>query len=156
MNVRSPSTRPLSAVLLLVALTGCKTWEPVTMSPERLIAEQRPTSVRVSDSNGVEMTLRNPMIVNDSIVAVAAPVPGAPFQQARVGTLSSEINSLEVARFSPGKTILLIGAITTVSFGWARAASSSAGGRPETIPPDPKGLALALLGGIRFAVAVGR
>lgn len=95
------------------------------------------------------MTLKNPLIINDSIVSSVAPAPGAAFSAPRLGVLSGDVRSLEVARFSPVRTIALIATIAAVSVGWARAAGGSRGG--STVEPGlPKGLALLHWGGLQL------
>lgn len=155
MNVGVWAAGPLSAVVLLGLLAGCKTWQPATVSPERLIAEERPSSVRVTGSGGIRMTLRNPRLVNDSIVSSESAPPGATLAPPRVGVAREDVRSLEVARFSPGRTIALAAAITGASIAWASFATASRGSEP---PPEPlpKDSFLALLDGIRLVLGVGR
>ncbi|MCH7532616.1 MAG: hypothetical protein IIB36_12785 [Gemmatimonadetes bacterium] len=149
MSVRVSAARPLLTVILLGLLAGCRTWQPATVSPERLIAEQRPSSVRVTVSGGATITLKHPLIINDSIVSSEAPAAGATFVPPRLGVLSGDVRSLEVARFSPVRTIALIATIAAVSVGWARAAGGSRGG--STVEPGlPKGLALLHWGGLQL------
>jgi hypothetical protein len=92
------------------------------------------------------VTLKNPMIVNDSIVAPSAPVPGAPFAVPRRGVMATDVRALEVAQFSPQRTVVLVAAVAAVAVGWARAASAGGGGsRPPGEDVD-KGLMLQLFG----------
>ena len=130
---------------LLVALTGCKTWEAATVAPDRLIVDTRPSSVRVTSVDGVRVTLKNPIVVNDSIVSAVAPRPGAVVIPPRVGFPANDVNLVEVPRVSTGRTISLIGAIAAASIAWAQIQGAGLGSeeRPTPLPKDP---ALNLIG----------
>ena len=56
----------LVPVSLLLSLVGCKTWEPAATPAQRFIADARPSSVRVTSADGVRVTLKNPIFINDS------------------------------------------------------------------------------------------
>lgn len=132
------------AVLSAGLLAGCKTWQATTVSPERLIAEERPSSVRVTTSDGVTITLRDPSVVNDSILSRASGT-GTALAGSRPGVERRNVSSLEVARFSPGRTIMLASAIVAISIGWANLADSR-GGSTVVNEPLPKEPALSLGG----------
>lgn len=135
MRMKVSAARPLSGVVLVGLLAGCKTWQPATMSAEAVLGQERPASVRVTTSEGRAVTLKNPIIVNDSIVSSVAPRPGVVVPPPRLGVPSQDVRSLEVARFSAGKTIALVAVITAASVGWAAVAGAHGGG---SLPPDPK------------------
>lgn len=121
-------------------LAGCKTWQTTSMSPSRLIEEQRPASVRVTTDGGATVTLSNPMIVADSIVASEAPPPGLAFIPPRVGVVSDDVRTLEVARFSAPRTLGLAAVVALAAATWATLASQSAGGSTPPggdLPKDP-------------------
>jgi hypothetical protein len=150
MTVSLSAAGRLWAVVLLGLLAGCKTWQPATLSPERLLSEEQPAAVRVTVAGGSTMTLKNPMIVNDSIVSSAAPPPGLAFPLPRLGVVSVDVRALEVARFSPGRTLGLVAVIAAASIGWATLAGESAGG---SLPPDgqqPKDPAIGLWRGVQL------
>lgn len=140
-------------VLSAGLLAGCKTWQATTLSPERLIAEERPSSVRVTTADGVTITLRDPRVVNDSIVSQTS---GARTSLAgsRPGVEHRNVSSLEVARFSPGRTIMLASAIAAISVGWASLADSRGGSTVVTEPP-PK-LALTVWARLGVVLGLGR
>ncbi len=141
--------RRLVLVPLLLFLVGCKTWEPAATTPQRLIAEEQPSSVRVTNGDGVRMTLRSPMFLNDSLISVTAPSPGAVVVPLRIGVPADDVVLLEVGRFSAGRSIALAGVIAAASIAWART-QSSAGGSEERPGPLPKDPALSLVGVLRF------
>lgn len=129
----------LVPLALLLALGGCRTWEPATGAPDRLIADVRPSSVRVTSADGSRVTLKNPIFVNDSIVSAVAPPAGALVQPPRLGVPANDVNLLELARFSPGRTIALAAAIAGASITWARVQGAGLGSeeRPGPLPKDP-------------------
>lgn len=151
---RQPGGRATSllACASMVLLAGCTTWQPVTESPGRLITEERPASVRITTSDGAEVTLKDPRIVNDSLVGDAS--GAAPRTPPRVCLACGDIRAVEVERFSTGRTIALAATIAAVSFGWASLAGDSEGGSSESPGPLPK--AQALWGGIRLLLGPGR
>jgi hypothetical protein len=150
MRVSVSAAGRLWAVVLLGLLAGCKTWQPATLSPESLLSDERPAAVRVTVAGGSTMTLKNPLIVNDSIVSSSAPQPGLAFAPPRLGVASEDVRSLEVARFSPGRTLGFVAVIAAASIGWATVAGESAGG---SLPPDgplPKDPALGFWRGVQL------
>lgn len=99
MRTRTPLTRRFIAALLMVLLTACHSWRPTTVSPQGLIAEDEPSSVRVTLTDGETVTVRNPTMRNDSIVGAT---------DADVGVASQDVRLLEVRHFSVGKTVGLV------------------------------------------------
>ena len=113
MSTRTPLARRVIAAMLMVLLTACQTWRPTTVSPQQLIAEERPSSVRVTLTNGEAVTVRDPTMRNDSIVGVTENDRGPRYSP--VGMASREVRLLEVRHFSVGKTIGLAGlAVATI------------------------------------------
>ena len=97
MSARTPLARRVIAALLLVLLTACHTWQPITASPQGWTAEEQPSSVRVTRTNGEVMTVRDPTVSNGSILGYTdAGVAAAPLGDVRL---------LEVRHFSIGKTV---------------------------------------------------
>ncbi len=115
MNTRTPLVRRVIAALLLVLLTACQSWRPTTVSPQQLIPEERPSSVRVTLTNGETVTVRDPTMRNDSIVGVTDAV-GA-LMTRPVGVASRDVRLLEVRRLSVTKSVLTSAAVAAfVSF----------------------------------------
>lgn len=135
-----------------LSLGGCKTWQRTTVSPQRLITEEDPPSIRVTTSNGSIVTLDHPLVVNDSIVSVDGPVPGTSLAPPRPGVLFTEVSSVEVARFSPGRSIGLAAALIGLGVVWTSTLGDSSGGSTEIPEPLPKTPALSFL---QFRLVVG-
>ncbi len=114
MSTRTPLARRVIAAVLMALLTACHTWQPTTVSPQRSIAEDQPSSVRVTLMNGDTVTLENPTMRNGSIVGVAGSNAAA--------VASRDVGSFEVRRFSVGKTIGLGVILTGLALGVAIAA----------------------------------
>lgn len=126
------------------------------MSPERLIAEQRPPSVRITTSGGDAVTLRRPIILNDSIVSTVTSVSGRTFAPSQSGIATRDIRSIDVERFSAGRTIAFAAGIAAIAIGWASVAGDSEGGSTIITEPPPKGVVVSLWRGSRLVVRVGR
>ena len=109
MNARTPLARRVVAALLLVLLTACHSWQPTTVSPQRLIAEDQPSSVRLMLINGDTVTVENATLRNDSIVG--ATDAGA------AAVASRDVRSVEVRSFSAGKTFGVVGLLAAVGIG---------------------------------------
>ena len=130
-------------VLALTLLSGCKSWRPVMEAPESWIVRESPEEVRLTAATGAQVTIRGPIVVNDSIVSASDSVMAGPFAASRRGVLASEVRGIEVPRFDPIRTAGLAAAFLTVSITWARTAASGGGGqRPpeEHVPKLAPGL----------------
>jgi hypothetical protein len=69
-HMRTPTLRArrFVAALLIPLLAACQSWRPTAAAPQTAIANEQPSSVRVTLMNGDVFTLRNPTITSDSIV----------------------------------------------------------------------------------------
>ena len=133
----------------LFSLGACKTWEPAPATLERVLVDDRPSSLRVTTADGLQVTLKNPRLVNDSIVSQAAPPPGSFVVPPRSGVREGDVNLVEVQRFSLTRTLALAGAIAGASITWARI-QGAGGGREPGQDPLPKDTALGRLGVFGF------
>ncbi len=70
MRMRTPLTRRFTAVLLLVLLTACHSWQLTTVSPQQLIEEEQPDRIRVTRPDYTTLVVTDPTVVNDSIATV--------------------------------------------------------------------------------------
>lgn len=121
-------------LVVLVSLTGCKTWQPIEASPASWIAQERPQEVRVTTESGARVTFRSPVVANDSIVS---PMEGLPVMPRR-GVALADLRTLEVARFNAVKSAALAAGILAASISWATTASQNKGGVDNPEPPPPK------------------
>jgi len=130
MNERILSAKRPIAVLLLALLAGCQSWHPTTVSARALVPEERPSSVRLTLTDGVIVTVKDPTLRNDSIVSAAADGESVAL---------ADVQSLEVERFSPIKSIGLAVLIVVGSLGWAKSVGTGGGTGDPGDGPLPKG-----------------
>ena len=134
-----------AAFLALVLLSGCKSWQPVMETPANWIAREGPPEVRLTAATGDQVTIRRPVVVNDSIVSATARVTVGPFAPPRRGVRLSDVHGFEVPRFDPVKTAGLGAAFLAVSITWAQVAAGGGGGQQlpeEHVPKFAPGLSL--------------
>ena len=127
-----------AAILTLVLLSGCKSWHPVTDTPESWIARENPPEVRLTAETGDQMTIRRPIVVNDSIVSASARVAVGPFAPPRRGVRLSDVHGFEVPRFDPVKTAGMAAGFLAISISWARTVGRHGGGQQSPEPPVVK------------------
>lgn len=142
------------AVFAALLLAGCKSWEPISSTPSQVIAEQRPASVRVTDIDGREITVRRPIMRNDSIVSSTTD-PYAPAGPS-VGVPYGDVNGVAVPRFDVVKSVALAGAVVGLAVLWARAAGGSEGGSTVPPPEPPKLIGFSVADGVRVLVGLLR
>ena len=122
MSKRTPLARRVLPALLMVLLAACQSWQPTTVSPHGWTPEEQPSSVRATLANGEVITVRDPMMRNDSIV-------GATYADV-AAVASRDVRLLEVRRFSVGKTIglgVLLNVLGGLVLGCARNEASYSG-----------------------------
>ena len=121
MRTRTPLARRVIAALLMVLLTACHSWEPTTISPQQLIPEDQPSSVRVTLLNGETVTVGNPTMRSDSIVGATGDADVA-------AVASRDVRLLEVLRFNAAKTFTLAVPLALVAAGMIVAPLIALGG----------------------------
>jgi hypothetical protein len=102
MSVRSlhPRGRALMVLLGATLLAGCHSWRASSLSPQALLAEERPEVLRVTLEDGGTVTFMQPRLVSDTIVGTSeAGTERAPLGRVRL---------LEVRRSSLPKTLGLV------------------------------------------------
>ena len=99
----------LFALVLLLPLAGCQTWQQVETDPATLVTTDRPDRVRVTRTDGVQLVLQAPEVRAGALVATTA--PGA--------VLLENIRLLEVRAVSVARTVafLLPGAVLVAVIG---------------------------------------
>ena len=98
MSTRSPLARRVIAALLLVLLTACQTWQPITVSPQGWTPEEQPSSVRATLTRGETITIWEPTMRKDSIV-------GARDFSGAAAVALRDVRLLEVQRLSVRKAV---------------------------------------------------
>ncbi len=126
------------AILALALLSGCKSWQPVMETPANWIVRESPPEVRLTAATGDQVTIRRPIVVNDSIVSATARVAVGPFAPPRRGVRLSDVHGFEVPRFDPVKTAGLAAGFLAVSISWARTVGKTGGGQEIPEPPVNK------------------
>ena len=102
--------RPFVLLILIVHLQACfSSWQPATVSPPQVIEAEEPQEVRITRTNGEQVTIRSPEVWADSIAGTEGGDP--------VSVGLSDVRRIEVKRFSGGRVIALgflmvVGAIT--------------------------------------------
>ena len=97
--------RPVALFMLAMHLNGCYSWQPATLSPRQFIEEEEPGQIRIVQTDGERMELRNPRIEADSLTARIS----TRLRTGNVRIALSDIDSIEARRFSVARTLRNIG-----------------------------------------------
>ena len=100
---------------LLLTLAACTTWQVGTPTPFEFVQRERPTTIRVTRTDGATLLLAHPVIVGDSLVGSNGAVVGTNDTTATIRLGAGEISSVAVRHVSTGRTILLIGGVMLVA-----------------------------------------
>jgi hypothetical protein len=92
--------RVVFVLMVVAALAGCRTWQPITAAPGPVIADSRPDGVRLVRTDGTRIDVSRPQVRADSIVGFDGFDP--------VGAPLSEVSSVEIPRWSVTRTTGLI------------------------------------------------
>ena len=96
--------RPVALLMLVLHLTGCYSWQPVTVSPRQFIEEEQPGQIRILQADGTRMELRDPSIETDSLAARVS----SRLRTGNVRIALSDIDSVEARRISTPLTTLVV------------------------------------------------
>ena len=101
--------RRLAALFMLVLyLTGCSTWRPVTVGPRQLIEEEQPGFIRIVQADGTRLELKDPSVASDSVTAVfRLRTTSRAFREDTIRISLADVTAVEVRRLSVTRTILL-------------------------------------------------
>jgi hypothetical protein len=102
--------RPVSALLLVLHLTGCLTWQATTTPlPELTAGAKPPESLRITTVEGEQLEVMEPRVHLDSLIGGSQPDPGWVF------LALANIDKVEIRKRNVGKTalgiVLLIGIV---------------------------------------------
>ena len=102
-------SRPSLSFAIFAALVACMSWHQVPGDPAALLA-QYPERVRINRADGGSVQLYYPLIVHDSITGLLDESDSS----SRAAVPLAAATSVEVWRFSPGRTAVLVAAGATV------------------------------------------
>ena len=127
---RPPWTRFRATFLLLLYLPACTSWQVVSVTPEQLIADQHPRTIRVERTDGKKLVIEHPEVTGDSIIGMVTSgarqtvttghMPSmseqsAPVSVARRGIPLSEVHRVATRHTDAGKSVLAGLGITAVT-----------------------------------------
>ena len=115
------------AVFVLLGLPACTTWRASAEGPAALIPREVPEEVRLTTYDGAIVTIRAPIVRNDSIVSSEAGEPALAL---------SEVRQIEVRQFDGARTVGLVAGGVAGAALWtaALAGSGGAGEGPDDVP----------------------
>lgn len=95
----------ISLLLLTLPASACRSWRTSDLAPRQLIEEARPSSLRVTQSDGEHVYLRSPAISGDSVVGERlkrgpAPVP--------IAIPMERVSEVATSEFSGNRTVLAV------------------------------------------------
>jgi hypothetical protein len=117
---------------LLLPLQSCYTWVPQP-SGTRLIAERRPSLVRVTLQDSRTRELYDPWIAGDSLLGFSTPSLRVPWEGVRL----AEVRQVEVQQSNAGGVVLAVVAIGVTIALIAAAAGGGTKAPPSSPPPGP-------------------
>ncbi|MEO8635626.1 MAG: hypothetical protein ABI587_10165 [Gemmatimonadales bacterium] len=93
MSHRRPQrTRFRATFFLLLYLPACTSWQVVSVTPEQLIGDQHPWTIRIQQNDGKKLVFDHPEIAGDSIVGLV------PMQRALSSTDTRVLGRAEPTR----------------------------------------------------------
>lgn len=110
-QILRPQRRGIAALLLLLWLPACHSWQVPGVAPATYIEQQHPARVRVStDTNRVQ--LDHPWVQADTILGTRWVATNAGLMRMdTVAVPGSQVSRMEVRKGDTGKTLLLTGGI---------------------------------------------
>lgn len=103
--------RPVALLMLLLHLTGCYTWRPTHLAPQRLIETEPRQLLRITEADGSRVVLTKVVFDGDSIEGI--PVPQTPARP-RVSAALADVRIVETRSRSGLSVVLLAGAMGLV------------------------------------------
>lgn len=103
------SRRPAaSALLFLLYLTACHTWQTGTPTPAQFVEREHPAQVQVTRTDGSTVILDAPSVRGDSLVGQSV---GTPDSVGMSGVPLGDVTSVAVKKAATGRTVLLTAGI---------------------------------------------
>lgn len=114
-------------VLLVLHLQACASWAPATTPPRELIAQEEPSSIRITRTDGTREVMRDPQVEGDSIVAMgseecrsSAAAGGRVFCETTTSVAAlSDVRAMEVRRPNTARTFVAVVAAVPVALALA-------------------------------------
>lgn len=127
---RSPPSwrRLLSLSLLAVHLGACTTWRVQQPTPETVIRDRAPTTIRITRTDGSTVIVHRPMIEGDSVVGQLTGSESADTAAKRIAIPLSAIEAVAIRRLHVLKTA---GVFVLINLAWCAA--------PKCLAIDPPG-----------------
>ena len=120
--------RPVTLLMVVLFLSACMTWQPVTVSPQQFLEEEQPRQVRVTRTDSTQVIIWSPIAENDSIGELVAACQSAGGVRTCVRSVMpvisiDDLSGLEVQRTEWGLTIAAILALPVALFVYVAAAA---------------------------------
>jgi hypothetical protein len=94
-------------LLVATIASACTAWHTTSLQPQRFSAEESPERVRITFTDGKQLTARHPVMVGDSLVWMARSGK-SPRDSTRSAVLVSSIRRIKVHEVDTGLTIALL------------------------------------------------
>ena len=112
-----------------MACAACQTWQASAAPPLTLVAEERPSALRVTRTDGAVVVLEQPISRGDSLTSGVG---------SDTGVALADIRLVEVRRFSVARSLVLAIGIGVVGASWTAVAQGIESGTWTPVPPLPK------------------
>ena len=112
MNHYSMFRRAVALVLIPVVVAGCSSWQLAKPTPSEYLQSHRPNHVRVTRSDSARISLRTPELRGDSLWGIEGGSLARADTGRQVIVPLSDIQRMEVRRFSLAKTLGLYAVIS--------------------------------------------
>ncbi len=108
MRVLRSRRQAISALLGVLSLSACHSWQVGTPTPAQFVEREHPERVRVTRTDSSTVTLDSPAVRGDSLVGLLAGAPAGGDSARTTGLPLSNVESVAVKKASAGKTALLV------------------------------------------------
>jgi len=94
-------------VLSVSGLSACTSWQVQNASPQQVLAQYRPTQVRITRTDTTEVVLREPRITGDTIYGATESSAHGAARADRNAVALDHVNHVALRKTDTGKTTLL-------------------------------------------------
>jgi hypothetical protein len=127
--------RPVAALLLCVHLGGCRTWQPVQVSPRQFIEAESPYKIRFRDYSGAWTHVTYPRVAGDTIAGTTPerrPSDGK-LVETPIRMAVTDVPRIEAKRINGPQTVVAVVTVTSVVIGAVLCATGLACGRSQSV-----------------------